>query len=116
MRIKSSAQATDGGLRYTSANNLDAILNFLPHHSSTALATSARTQHLVRLERIRRKLLARSMPCVVVAWLLAHWAKAAKYLKFGALARMTLDPRALFLSVPSPCEREAARPREANVP
>ena len=86
---------------------LKAILDFLPHHTATALATSARKQHLVRLERIRRELLARSMPCVVVA------CKSAGYLE---LVPTPLDMRSTSSVVKFVTPRTVRRPCETNVP
>ena len=50
----------------------------MPHHSATALATSARKQSPDYLDRTRVVLLSSSLSC---CWLLLHWAKAAEYLE-----------------------------------
>ena len=59
------------------ANTLEDMLDFLPHHTAAAMATSQAPQ---RLERARVAPLSHSCSCTVVAWILAHWAKAACYL------------------------------------
>ena len=104
-----SVQTPDGGLKrsLTSCRTVPRV----------PLATSARKQHPVRLERARRELLPRSMPCVVIAWLVAHWAEAA-----GVLELVPTPPRNMrstssvlvkffaFRTV-----RSTSEPREANV-
>ena len=63
-----------------SANEFENSLQFLPHHTVTAMATSAHKQAPQHLERTRVSLLSSSFSCAVIAWFLARWAKAAGYL------------------------------------
>ena len=44
------------------------------------MATSARKQAPLHLERTRVSLLSSSFSCAMIAWLMGHWAKAAGYL------------------------------------
>ena len=55
---------------------------FSPHHTATALGTSARKQTPQHLKRVRVAVLSKSFSCAVIAWLLAHLAKAASYVSF----------------------------------
>ena len=70
-------QTPDGGLRDPLGSKLEAILDLPSHHTATALATTARKQHPLRVERARRELHGRSVPCVGVADILVRWATAA---------------------------------------
>ena len=64
------------------ASTLEYWLDFSPRHTATAVATSARKQTPQHLERVRVAPLLDSFFCAVIAWLLAHWAKAAFYVSF----------------------------------
>ncbi|CAK0903887.1 unnamed protein product, partial [Prorocentrum cordatum] len=56
------------------------LLDFLPGHTITARVTRARKLEKHELEATRCSLLGNSFQCVVVAWILSHWA-----VKFGYL-------------------------------
>ena len=55
-----------------SAKELESSLQFLSHHTATAMVTSARKQTPQRLEQTRCSLLSSSFCCAVIAWLVTH--------------------------------------------
>ena len=55
-------------------------LQYLSHHTATSMATSARKQAPLHLERTRVSLFSSSFSCAMIAWLTGHWAEAAGYL------------------------------------
>ncbi|CAK0802495.1 unnamed protein product, partial [Prorocentrum cordatum] len=70
----------DGSRRPPSSVERELLLDFLPGHTITARVTRARKLEKADLECCRCALLGNSFQCVVVAWVLAHWAQRAGYL------------------------------------
>ena len=69
-------------------------LQFLSHHTATAMATSARKRAPLHLERTRVSLLSSSFSCAMIAWPMGHWAEVAGYL--------TSIPNLCSVSIESP--------------